>query len=429
MIRQKACPAGEIKKKTIANKKEQDMNLDTLTAPEPVNSLAEQQNAAMETILVIDDDPVLLKTVESILRRRNYRVVKADCGTSGLEQASVCKPNLILLDCMMPDMLGYDVCRQLRKNRMFDDIPIIFLTGKTTASAKAEAFEVGGADYIIKPVDTVDLTSRIKTHIELARSRSRLRQQSWQLEQLLELQSQRLEEVRSGQERLLVDPASFTQIKTAVRFQPAYEAGGDFYDIVKLGPESYGLIVADVAGHDLGTAYLTGALKALVASFTNDSLTVQETMMMLNSSLNKFLAEDQYATVCYLKYNTSDNTINIVSAGHPGPVLQKNKQKPEQVVLCGDVLGMHEVVNCDSVNLQMEEGDRLFLFSDGLIESYPDQNGITGNRTIGLNNLMKQIENAQSATITHAVDTLVRDLIQNCEALIDDDIVLMGIEF
>ena len=89
----------------------------------------------------------------------------------------------------MPGMDGIEVCRHLRDTDSFKDIPIIFLTAKTGSHNMAEGFEVGGSDYISKPVGRTELLARIKTHLKLARSSRQLQHQAEQLEQLVSTQS------------------------------------------------------------------------------------------------------------------------------------------------------------------------------------------------------------------------------------------------
>jgi len=115
-----------------------------------------------DKILVIDDDLDSLKLIGLLLQRQGYQVVAAPGGSQGLAQAESENPDLILLDIMMPDMDGYEVCKRLRKDPRLAHIPIIMFTAKTRVDDKVTGFEAGADDYLTKPTHPAELASRIK---------------------------------------------------------------------------------------------------------------------------------------------------------------------------------------------------------------------------------------------------------------------------
>ena len=115
----------------------------------------------VDTILVIDDDLDTLRLVGLMLQRQGYQISAATNGQQGLEKATEEKPNLILLDIMMPDMDGYEVARRLRKNPITANIPILMFTAKTQLDDKVAGFEVGADDYLTKPTHPSELQSHV----------------------------------------------------------------------------------------------------------------------------------------------------------------------------------------------------------------------------------------------------------------------------
>lgn len=115
-------------------------------------------------ILLVDDEPHNLQLLRQILKD-DYTLVFAKNGHDALKNAVSVKPDLILLDVMMPDMDGYAVCRLLKKDRRIDDIPIIFVTALADEHDEAHGFEVGGVDYITKPIRPLTLKQRVKVHL------------------------------------------------------------------------------------------------------------------------------------------------------------------------------------------------------------------------------------------------------------------------
>ncbi len=115
-----------------------------------------------EKILIVDDDIDSLKLIGLMLQRHGYEVTAANTGTQALTKASAEHPDLIILDVMMPDMDGYEVCRRLRSSKNTDDIPIIMFTAKTLVDDKVAGFEAGADDYLTKPTHPAELASRVK---------------------------------------------------------------------------------------------------------------------------------------------------------------------------------------------------------------------------------------------------------------------------
>lgn len=115
-----------------------------------------------EKILIVDDDLDTLKLVGLILQRQGYEIVAANSGSQGLAKAAAERPNLILLDVMMPDMEGYEVARRLRADADLSRTPIIMFTAKTLVDDKVAGFEAGVDDYMTKPTHPAELVSRVK---------------------------------------------------------------------------------------------------------------------------------------------------------------------------------------------------------------------------------------------------------------------------
>lgn len=126
----------------------------------------------MKTILIVDDIADNLKLLKELLTRENYLVKAANNGKRCLEIVKKSKPDLILLDIMMPDMNGYEVCKKLKENADTKDIPVIFVTAKGDIDDETYGFEVGAVDYISKPISAPILCARVKNHLTLTKLES-----------------------------------------------------------------------------------------------------------------------------------------------------------------------------------------------------------------------------------------------------------------
>ncbi len=115
-----------------------------------------------EKILVIDDEETTVQLLEILLEHRGFEVIKAYRAEDGLRKAYRTHPDLVLLDVMMPDMDGWEVCLRLRE---LSDVPIIFLTARSDVKDVVKGLEMGADDYIVKPYDNDELIARIRAHL------------------------------------------------------------------------------------------------------------------------------------------------------------------------------------------------------------------------------------------------------------------------
>jgi two-component system, sensor histidine kinase and response regulator len=141
------------------------------------------QQPESKTILIVDDMPANLGVLTSHLERQGYTAVVAQGGEEGVERAEFVRPDLILLDVMMPGVDGFEACRRLKANPVTREIPVIFMTALTDTTDKLTGFAAGAVDYVTKPLNGAEVLARIKTHLALYSLRRRLAEQNEQLQQ------------------------------------------------------------------------------------------------------------------------------------------------------------------------------------------------------------------------------------------------------
>ncbi|MCM8535523.1 MAG: response regulator [Lentisphaeraceae bacterium] len=135
----------------------------------------------MNSILLIDDQSSVRKLLKKILERHDYKVHEAACSEEGLKQIDEQQIDLIILDVMLENEIGYQVCKNFKKNENISHIPIIFLTASEESTAMKEAYEAGGVDFILKPVDSGSLLMRVKSHFAQIDARRKLQTQHEEL--------------------------------------------------------------------------------------------------------------------------------------------------------------------------------------------------------------------------------------------------------
>ncbi len=135
------------------------------------------------TLLIVDDTPANLGVVVDSLEERGLRILVAQDGEEGLQRAAYARPDLILLDVMMPGIDGFEVCRRLKREAATRDIPVIFMTALADTASKIAGFAAGAVDYVTKPLETEEVLWRVNTHLALRAMRARVEAQNAELEQ------------------------------------------------------------------------------------------------------------------------------------------------------------------------------------------------------------------------------------------------------
>ena len=126
-----------------------------------------QTESPKADILIVDDTPANLRLLAGILTDQGYKIRPASRGRMALLAAQAQPPDLILLDIMMPEMDGYEVCRQLKADEQTRDVPIIFISALDEALDKVTAFSIGAVDYITKPFQVEEVLARVETHLTI----------------------------------------------------------------------------------------------------------------------------------------------------------------------------------------------------------------------------------------------------------------------
>ena len=150
------------------------------------------------TILIVDDIPKNIQLVAQNLKPLGYRLLFATSGKKALDLLEENKVDLVLLDIMMPEMNGYETCKEIKKIDAYSNLPVIFLTAKNEVADIIEGFDAGGSDYITKPFHSQELIKRVRTHLELKIHRDKMQQSQKQLQELVHILSHDLKNSLSG---------------------------------------------------------------------------------------------------------------------------------------------------------------------------------------------------------------------------------------
>jgi DNA-binding NtrC family response regulator len=155
-----------------------------------------------EKILLVDDVPANLSVLTAALEPAGYEILAVSDGATALKVAAKAQPGIILLDVMMPEMGGFEVCRRLKQNEATRDIPVIFITARNETKSLVAGFQAGGVDYVVKPIQAEEVVSRVATHLQISRLTHELQQKNLELQTEMERRSTAEIALKSADEKL-----------------------------------------------------------------------------------------------------------------------------------------------------------------------------------------------------------------------------------
>jgi phosphoserine phosphatase RsbU/P len=379
--------------------------------------------SAQKLILIVDDTPLNIGVISGALKD-SYKTKVATNGEKALALASAEeKPDLILLDIMMPGMDGYEVCSRLKADPTTSEIPVIFLTGQTSAEDETRGFEVGAVDYVHKPFSPAVVKARVRSHILLREARAQLASQLRALNNELEM---------ARQIQLSILPHSIPTLpglEIAARFFPMTSVAGDFYDFIQIDDKHIGILIADVSGHGLPSALIASMLQVALTGQAGHASEPAQVLAGLNRALcGKFT--HNFVTAAYVYLDLEKNFMRYAGAGHP-PVLQWriSTGKTAKVLENGLVLGMFEEAIYEALEFPLELGDRYVLYTDGVPEA-----ANPSEEEFGVDRFMRFIENHKHLGADQFVQTFLAELSRWSGQTAEqqgqqDDITLLVVDF
>jgi sigma-B regulation protein RsbU (phosphoserine phosphatase) len=380
------------------------------------------ETAEKKTLLVVDDDSENIQIVYNILGDK-YEIRVAMDGFRALELAKLKPlPGLILLDVIMPLMDGYEVCRQLKADPKTRDIPVIFLTGKTEVADETRGFEVGAVDYIHKPFSPPIVTARVRTQLMLRDSHETVARQLVAINSELEL---------AREVQLSILPREIPQLQgleIVARYLPMSSVAGDFYDFVVVDDKHVGILIADVSGHGLSAALIASMLQTALAAQSAHASNPAQVLSGLNLALyGKF--QRHFVTAAYLFVDMEKNTAHYAGGAHQ-PILhwRAGTREVTEFIENGLMLGPFSHSTYSAITFGLEEGDRIVLITDGIVEAV-DSSG----SPFGMDRLKQILESNHALSASLLADALLYGLSSWSEHAIGtgqaDDITVLTIDF
>lgn len=319
------------------------------------------------SILIVDDTPANLTLMAGLLQDA-YQVRAVTSGEKALKIAfSDNPPDLILLDIMMPEMDGHEVCRRLKADDKVREIPVIFLTAMSEEDDEEKGLKLGAVDYITKPVSPPIALSRIATHITLYK----------QKQALIESQKQLAAEINEAADYLFSTlPAQMDgEVLTRWKHIPSTSLGGDAFGYHWIDQDHLAIYLLDVCGHGVGSALMSVSAINALRSQSLKATDFRSPSSVLASLNNAYLMEDhnnKFFTMWYGVYNRSAHTLTYASAAHPPALLITGDSHTQteclQLTTGNLAIGVMEEMLFSEATLDLKKYNKLFVYSDGVYE-------------------------------------------------------------
>ncbi|MBW1803009.1 MAG: response regulator [Deltaproteobacteria bacterium] len=400
-----------------------------------------------QTVLVVDDVPVNIKLLQATLTGE-FRIQTALNGPDALKIAlSEDAPDLILLDIMMPEMDGYEVCRRLKAENRTRDIPVIFLTAKGEQEDEEQGFLLGGVDFIRKPIRPAVVRARIKSQLDLKFHRDHLEKEIAEQEISIDL-AKKILCLINGHSPRHIDLPDNKRLFIDTFSMPCHKEGGDHYFIRNMSNGRQGqygktlISLKDQSGHEVGCMLRSITTDMMHNALLNEfgSLPLEEVIAKLNDNIcqSHVFEHDDFLTSINAEIDHATLLMRYVSTGHP----------PFFMIRDGEVYGLpefgesgtnlplavHGGIRFSAGECELRDRDKLIFYSDGLNEIH---NG--GIRSLTVRDLrevlMNIIDKDPAIPVAEVTEALVGEMSRlqagapgMDRAQFGDDVTIIGME-
>jgi len=322
-------------------------------------------NQADYKILVVEDNMINRKVIVQKLKKQKYKIEEAENGSVALEKVKSWKPDLVLLDVMMPEMDGFQVLEILRKTQTQVELPIILVTSMQDSEDIVKGFNLGANDYLPKNFNTEELLARVHTGLIIKSYHNLLKLRNNTMERELDI-------ARLIQKKILpIATPTLPGYLVGSLYVPMDKVGGDYYDYFE-GVDYCDFFLADVSGHGVPGALIASILKMTTQTIQKSNYRITEILSRMDQAVSERGAMGLFATALIVRLFPKENKILYSNAGHhPLLIHRRSNDTFIELTTTGAPLGInydfkkHDFIEAE---FQLEKGDRIILYTDGIIE-------------------------------------------------------------
>ena len=367
--------------------------------------------------LIADDQPDVVAALRLLLKGAGYQIEAADSPAAVLDAVKHERFDLLLMDLnyardTTSGKEGLDLISRVQA--VDHDLPIVVMTAWATVDLAVESMRLGVRDFVQKPWENSRLLRKLRHQIE--QGQARRRQQG--LEHQLKLE---LDEAREIQRGLM--PRRMPQLRgfsLASAWQPAHTVSGDYLAAFKFDEAHASLCVADVAGKGFPAALLMSNLQAALKSLTSERIAPSELCLKLNRIMCGNTPLRKFVTCFYGDLDVSSRKLTFTNAGHNPPMLMRGRGECVRLDEGGPVIGAFCESSYVQQEIQLHEGDKLLLFTDGVTEARDASGDEFGEHR--LQEFLREFRGSNAAELRTQI---LNSVTQFCGDIFDDDATLM----
>jgi sigma-B regulation protein RsbU (phosphoserine phosphatase) len=381
-------------------------------------------------ILVVDDMVYNRLIITNMLNSHGFTNI--DCVASAKEAFAYLEKNVpavILLDVFLPDINGIDLCKRIKQNKALSDIPVIMQSYTLKKEDVRKAFDYGASDFVAKPIDEIELVSRVKTQL----------QNQFYHRKILDSNIRMYKELNDANEMLLSLLPSADEVEKIIKkyrisiatfFKSSSELGGDFYEILDLNDGRIFFYLWDFSGHGVSAAINTFRLQSIIQDSQLMTLTPGEFLTKLNLTLTSILEVHNYATLFCCILDINEKKLHHSAAACPGPILLNSQTKERATILTREFpLGVKHRHVYQTFTTDISNFDTIILYSDALIET-ADENGnyyTSEQLTEDFLQIFQQKTGKEKLSLT--LTELTKNFLNQHAKRLEDDLTISVIKF
>ena len=370
-------------------------------------------------ILIVDDVKANVDILVQALRDE-YKLSVALDGNTALRSIEKNPPDLVLLDIMMPDLDGYEVCRQLRAREATRELPVMFLSALEDVTNKTQGFEVGGNDYLTKPFELLEVKARVRSLLKAKAYADAVR----------EAMARDLRIAREIQMGILpADPAAATRgtgLDVYAAIEPAREVGGDLYEVLRASDKRVVVALGDVSGKGIPAALFMAVVVTVLRTLARQIVEPDEILRRLNDELAEQNPRGMFVTLQCLVFDLEKRRVSCAGAGHHQlAVLSPGRPPRLACPSSGRPAGLMLSNPIEGEALPLEPGETFVLFSDGVSEAMNPEEDFYGEER-----LLAALATASGATAAETVTRVLADVRAfTAGAKQSDDIAVLAVQY
>ena len=340
---------------------------------------AARPDASAETILLVEDEPVTRMSMAARLTRLGYRVLEAENGRVGLDMARRERPDLLIVDWMMPEMDGPTFCEAVRRDPLLKSSQILLMTAHDKSAQIAEGLVRGADDFLSKAASKQEIIARVLAGLRASRLVRELETTGDELKSSMLL----LEKKQAETQADLHTAAEFVRsllpqqgspvrgIELAWEYQPSLTLGGDLFGVMVIDADHLGFYILDASGHGVAAALRSASLMTflrvenmlqLIGSYDPEQVLFEANRRFPLS------ADGEYFTLWVGQLHLPTRSLSYASAGHAGTLLSSAQSPSRWLTHSSFPLGFEPSARFTRERVSLMPADRLYLLSDGIYE-------------------------------------------------------------